>query len=205
MRIAALLLLLTLPLFGERIYTQTDAAAAQCSEAEALACSVETSACGTPINKLAEDSGTAGTSEVLLSIAAGTQCMCAWFEAENVNDAGWAGGTGEINLEVTTTDTATWVNYNICLVSSTCGSPTSVDSATGLTHDLSTTPAVKVQATSWSAQAGAGATDLWLVTLGCTGDGAHGNDAPGITPSQTITTPLDALEAGRTRTVVADD
>ncbi len=205
MRIAVLLLILTLPVFGARNYDETDTDAAQCDETEALAVSTETTACGATINKLAEDSGTAGTSEVQLTIAAAGQCMCGWFESEDVNDTSWASGAGNIRIEVTSADTATWVNYDIARVSADCSTVLdgNVDNATGLSHSLNST-GVRTQATSWASQT-AGATDLWIITWGCTGDGLHGNETPGITPSQLIDTPLDALAAGRTRTVVADD
>lgn len=194
------LLAFTAPLWSARNYQQTDTSAAQCSQAEAIACSGVAAAEAESVGREAIDSGTAGTSETAVTISNDTpEIVCFWYESEDVNDTSWAAGTWSVRLDVTTTADANWTRTDVCRVTSDCssveatvGSATHSISlnATGVTSDVDVTG---------SAQAGAAASDLWLIVLACLENVAHGNAAFGVTPSQLIDTPLAALAAGKRR------
>ncbi len=181
-------------LYAARDWQGTNTAAAVCTATEALACSTETVVCGTPDTSQADETGTADSTALSLTIAAeGATCMCAFIEADTVNDTSWASGTWVLAWEVTVADTATWDNVDVCRMNAACSSVLdgSVANATSLAISLNST-GVKSTSQSGSSQT-AGATDIWLVTFGCIGNGAHGNDSPDVQWSQLIETPLDAL------------
>jgi hypothetical protein len=108
-------------------------------------------------------------------------------------------------MNVTGADNIEWRSIDICRVSSDCATirTTRIAGDTNLTNNLGdsgddecspncsfNSTGVKTVTMSGAASSEGASTDLFLVTIGCTENLAHGNASPDFTVNQNLDTPL---------------
>lgn len=138
--------------------------------------------------------GTAGTSEVLVTIAA-SQADDNEFSFEVVVPAGytWGAGNWTVNVNFTTGNMdATWESCFICRVNSSCVNQATIGSSTGLA--IATSSGAQSTVISGAAQTPS-AGDKVIITLGFSNANTMFTRNVGITPSTTIESPLTAPSA----------
>lgn len=196
-----LVLFVALPLTAARNFTQTDSGQS-CSASDAIACSDLSVADDEALGRLADEGGTAGTTQVTWTYANGdANSVCFWVTSDEIGqDTSWPSGTWTVRLNVTTADTQSIINAKICRVTTTCATVLGVVGNDSTVTSLSTT-GTKTWSISGASQS-ANTTDKFVVVFDCQEDQAHGNSTVGVTPDQNIDTPLTAPAPTRSRAVM---
>lgn len=149
------------------------------------------------------EGATAGNTEVLLDIPAGTNDIRAFFQSDQVGELTWEAGTWTVDINISTAAnnlfiTGVW----ICRVDDTCTSVATVASDTTFNRDIS---AAGTQTFSLSGVAtddtdGGAETDSAYVILRVQNDHSMTSRTLGITPNETISAPIESTV---TRTLAA--
>jgi len=165
-------------------YQQTDTA---------LVCSPATLCAGGTLNgatggSQAQVGGTAGTTELLLSIDANASTLRAFFY-EFIVPAGTVGASGTLTIRLNLTTKRgglTWEEVHVCRINSSCVNQETIGSSTALAIDLGTT-GVKSTTVSGSAITFAAGDKVMVIISISSTDGMARNI--GITPSEIQDTP----------------
>ena len=137
--------------------------------------------------------GTPGSVEETMDIAAGTSAYKAFFQSGAVGQADWPAGNWTVDLRVSTAqNNIAWTGVWICRIDDTCGTVASVGSETTST-DISA-GGLFSKTVSGDATSGLDTERVYVV---CEFTNSHSmtSRTVGITPSETVTSPIPEPEA----------
>ncbi len=144
--------------------------------------------------------GTAGVSELTVTVAAGSIASAVMFQSASgePGSRNWSAGDWVLRMRVTTANSRLRLaSAHICRFSAACGSLGTVGSLTGQNISLGTI-GVKTMTVSGVPQA-AGASDVAYIVLGIKNFDGAVNRSFGFVPDQEIDTPLTTGVAVRRR------
>ena len=161
----------------------------------AAGCSGRSVTAETPIPRDAIFNGSSGSAEASVILNKAEITVVAFhFASGAIGRTSWESGNFVAPLNITTAAAAgsTLDEIHVCRYSSACGNLASVGSATGLGISIAAT-GVKAGSTniSGAAQSSTNTTDKVVILYVFTNGLTHADTTFGVTPDQTITTPID--------------